>query len=161
MTFSVSQEMNVTPLCHSERKMPLQFYLNSLRLALQEFFPHKPPSFTRRDCKILMTAIFGRGPSDAEMDAIFQSFSELSSSKLEQVVRNLVYLKRRDIVADVFSVVDANFRGHFDEDNLKEVWEAAAKRLEWSDVLGCFRELCPEGRMSYFDFGVVCRGLLG
>lgn len=139
--------------------MSLQFYLNSLKLSLKEFFPNTPSSFTKNDFKTVITATFGRTPSDAEVDVIFQGNHEIPRSRIEDIVRDLVYLKRNNLAADVFAILDGNFKGYFDQDDLKRVWAAAAKRLEWKVVLECFQELCPDGTMNYFDFGVVCRNV--
>lgn len=137
--------------------MSLQFHINTLKLSLQLFFPDKP-TLTKTDFKILITAIFGRTPSDAEVDTIYQNNDQIPRYRIEGVVRDLVYLKRRDLPAEMFSVLDDGFKGYFDVNDLKRVWENAAKKLDWNVVLKCFRELCDaEEKMSYYDFGLVCR----
>lgn len=135
--------------------MYFQFFLSTFKHALQELFPDKP-AFTKADFKVIVTATFGRTPSDAEVNATFQMNDLLPISRIEGIIRNLVYLKRKDLSIDAFSVLDLDFKGYFDEGDVRRVWEAVAKRLEWKVVLRCFRDLCPDGKMSYLDFGMVC-----
>lgn len=136
--------------------MSVEFHINTLKLSLRLFLPDKP-TLTKNDFKILITAIFGRTPSDAEVDTIYQSNDQIPRYRIEGIVHDLVYLKRWDLPAEMFSVLDDSFKGYFDVDDLKRVWENAAKKLDWNVVLRCFRELCVEEKMSYYDFGVVCR----
>lgn len=138
--------------------MSVKFHLNSLKLALDQFLSDKS-TLTRNDFKILITAIFGRTPSDSEVDTIYQNNDRIPRYAIEAIVRDLVYLKRRDLPAEMFSVMDDGCcRGYFDVDDLKRVWVNAAKKLDWNVVLRCFRVLCDaDEKMDYYDFGMVCR----
>lgn len=132
-----------------------QFYLNTLTLALQQFLPDKH-AFTKNDFKIIITALFSRTPSDVEVDAIFLNNDQIPRYRIDGIVQDLVYLKRRNLSEEVFSILDIDFKGYFDENDLRKVWENVARKLDWKVVLECFRELCKD-KMSFYEFAVVCK----
>lgn len=138
--------------------MSMEFYLTTLKLTLEQFLPDKP-TLNRNDFKIATTAIFGRTPSDIEVDVIFQNNDQIPRIRIESIVRDyLVYLKRqRHLPAEVFSILDHDFKGYFDVDDLRKVWENTTKRLDWKMVLGCFRKLCPEEKITYYEFQMICK----
>lgn len=45
-----------------------------------------------------------------------------------------------------------------DEGDLREVCGAVAPKLDVEVVVGCFRELCPLGRMGRGDFRLIWAG---